>query len=148
MSWLPRKLVVVPVDFSENSLGALETAIELANTPDTIFAVHIVPHVAAISPGMIWDTVNDATRVNSTKKYFRDFLVDRGLDKINLEVRVGDPGLQITDFSREIGADLIVISSHGYHGMKRLLMGSVAERVLRHADCPVLVLRRNDPAAV
>ena len=41
-------------------------------------------------------------------------------------------------------ADLIVISSHGYHGVKRILLGSVAETVIRHASCAVLVLRRSD----
>ena len=41
-------------------------------------------------------------------------------------------------------AELIVMPSHGYHGVKRLILGSVAERVLRHASCPILVLRRSD----
>ena len=57
-------------------------------------------------------------------------------------VREGDPGLMIADYAADVQADLIVMPSHGYHGVKRLLLGSVAERVLRHANCPVLVLRR------
>ncbi len=63
---------------------------------------------------------------------------------LNFETRTGDPGLVITDYATEIGAGLIVIPSHGYHGLKRLVLGSVAERVIRHADCSVLVLRRGD----
>ena len=51
-------------------------------------------------------------------------------------IREGDPGLIIADYADEVHADLIVMPSHGYHGVKRLLLGSVAERVLRHANCP------------
>jgi nucleotide-binding universal stress UspA family protein len=55
-----------------------------------------------------------------------------------------NPGTEIAEYADEIGADLIVIPSHGYHGVKRLLLGSVAERVIRAAHCSVLVLRRSD----
>jgi nucleotide-binding universal stress UspA family protein len=57
-------------------------------------------------------------------------------------VRIGDPGHEIADCAAEIGADLVVISSHGRKGVKRLLIGSVAERVVRLSHCPVLVLRK------
>ncbi|MEZ6094353.1 MAG: universal stress protein [Pirellulaceae bacterium] len=53
----------------------------------------------------------------------------------------GDPGSEITRFAKENDAGLIVISSHGRTGVSRLLLGSVAERVVRLAPCPVLVLR-------
>ena len=57
---------------------------------------------------------------------------------------IGNPGLEITEYARESKSDLIVIPSHGHHGLRRILLGSVAERVLRHAECPTLVLRRQD----
>ena len=53
-------------------------------------------------------------------------------------------GLAIADHAGQVEAELIVIPSHGYTGIKHLLLGSVAERVLRHAQCPVLILRRHD----
>ena len=67
-------------------------------------------------------------------------------DSVDIKVmlREGKPGVTILKVSEEISADLIVIPSHGYHGMKRLVLGSVAERVIRHATCSVLVLRRSD----
>ena len=54
----------------------------------------------------------------------------------------GDPGHEIVKYAEEIDADLIVIPSHGRTGLTRLLIGSVAERVVRLAHCPVLVLRK------
>ena len=58
------------------------------------------------------------------------------------QVQFGDPGHGITDYAEEVGADVIVMPSHGRTGLRRLLIGSVAERVLRLAHCPVLVLRK------
>ena len=55
--------------------------------------------------------------------------------------RFGDPGHQIAQYAEEAKADLIVLPSHGRSGLQRLLIGSVAERVVRHAPCPVLVVR-------
>jgi nucleotide-binding universal stress UspA family protein len=63
---------------------------------------------------------------------------------VQAHVLTGDPGTTITDYANEQSADLIVIPSHGYHGINRIVLGSVAERVLRHANCPVLVTRRLD----
>lgn len=53
----------------------------------------------------------------------------------------GDPATQIVQFAEDEGVDLIVMGTHGRTGLKHLLMGSVAEHVLRHARCPVLVVR-------
>lgn len=53
----------------------------------------------------------------------------------------GDPDDSIVDYAQEHGADLIVMGSHGRTGLRHLLMGSVAEHVLRHASCPVLIVR-------
>ncbi len=78
------------------------------------------------------------------ERHFEEYLQKLEISGVTTVVRVGNPGLEIADYATQLGADLIVISSHGYHGLKRLLLGSVAERVIRHAECPVLVLRRSD----
>jgi nucleotide-binding universal stress UspA family protein len=57
---------------------------------------------------------------------------------------VPDSGPTIADYARDQEAELIIIPSHGYHGIKRLVLGSVAEGVIQHAKCSVLVLRRSD----
>lgn len=59
-----------------------------------------------------------------------------------MEVRIGDPGVEIVKVATELKAGLIVMPSHGRTGLKHLLLGSVAERVVRTATCPVLVLRK------
>ena len=60
---------------------------------------------------------------------------------LNFTALFGDPGYEIGRFAEEKNAGLVVISSHGRQGISRLLLGSVAERVVRLSPCPVLVLR-------
>ncbi|MEO1982325.1 MAG: universal stress protein, partial [Fuerstiella sp.] len=69
---------------------------------------------------------------------------EHGASEATVAVQLGTPGLEIADYARDHGADLIIVPSHGYHGFKRMFLGSVAERVIRHAECSVLVLRRAD----
>ena len=59
-------------------------------------------------------------------------------------VRVGHPYQEITQAAQELKADLIVIATHGYTGLKHILLGSTAERVVRHASCPVLTVRERE----
>lgn len=62
--------------------------------------------------------------------------------KVNAHVYPGEPGTEILRLAEDMEADLIVVGTHGRVGVKRLLMGSVAEAVMREARCPVLVMRR------
>jgi nucleotide-binding universal stress UspA family protein len=61
--------------------------------------------------------------------------------RIDKRIEVGKPEQTICDVAREVGADVIVVGSHGRTGLGRLLIGSVSEHVVRHAPCPVLVVR-------
>jgi len=60
------------------------------------------------------------------------------------KVRVGDPAKELVRFARDTGVDLIVVGSHGDKGLRTLVLGSVAERVIRDAPCPVLVIRQKE----
>jgi nucleotide-binding universal stress UspA family protein len=60
---------------------------------------------------------------------------------VEVEVREGQPMQEIVELAREIEADLIVLTTHGRTGLKHMLLGSVAENVVRHAPCPVFVVR-------
>jgi nucleotide-binding universal stress UspA family protein len=144
MTWLPKQTIVVPVDFSGQSEAAIRAALELADDPSHVSLVHVLAPLDTVSPGVVWGEIDDVKREQAIRKYSEKALNDCGLAEMQLEVRVGDPGLEVAAYADEISADLIVIPAHGYHGVKRLLLGSVAERVLRHAHCPVLVLRRTD----
>ncbi len=142
MAWLPKKTVVVPVDFSPASGSAVETALQLATRHQDVHVLHVALPGAVMIYGDVLAMGELTSRLASASEDLASFLCERGAAGVTQVVREGDPGLTIADYAAEVQADLIVMPSHGYHGVKRLLLGSVAERVLRHANCPILVLRR------
>ncbi|MGC3968366.1 MAG: universal stress protein [Pirellulales bacterium] len=77
-----------------------------------------------------------------TEQALRERLADSKFAGINLHVAFGEAGHEIAGFAQTHHADLIVLPSHGRTGLSRLLIGSTAERVVRLAHCPVLVLRK------
>lgn len=140
MVWLPKKCVVVPVDFSDASFDAVETARQLVEDSSHLFVIHVLPELTVTEPGVIWDTVDDDHRIRHAKEAIQERLAHHG--DVRVLVVVGDPGHEITDLAQQESADLIVMPSHGRRGIERLLLGSVAERVLRLSHCPVLVLKK------
>lgn len=144
MSWLPKKSVVVPVDFSTQSLEAIQTALEIADSPASVHLIHVVVPLTVITTGEAWAVEDVDSRLAAGRDYLANYLKQHGITGVSSVVHEGDPGLQIAEYAQSVKADLVVIPSHGRHGVQRLLLGSVAERVLRHVECPVLVLRRND----
>ncbi len=144
MAWLPKKRVVVPIDFSGVSVDAISTALELVDEPSAVHVIHVVMPIGNIAIGVDWGTIDDASREQSVRDHFDEFLHEHGYSNVTTVIRNGDPGTKISDYANECDADLIVIPSHGYHGVKRMLLGSVTERVLRVAGVEILVLRRSD----
>jgi nucleotide-binding universal stress UspA family protein len=142
MNWLPRKTVVVPIDFSDDSFAALDTAAELVDTPEDLRIVHVLPELEPAEPGVIWHTIDDASREEHATKALEAELVKRGHEGLAIHVCFGDPGHEIVAYAEELDAGLVVLPSRGKTAIKRLLLGSVAERVVRLAHCPVLVLKR------
>ena len=103
--------------------------------------------VPAGDPGSIYGVVSQDTQRDNLVQAFRERFKGTELADISFEVRFGDPGSEITKYASQMEANLLVISSHGRTGISRLLIGSVAERVVRLSPCPVLVLRNDeDPA--
>lgn len=144
MSWLPKKTVVVPVDFTGESQPAIETALEMAESPECVHVVHILYPLDAVSPGVVFTDLDDRKREDAAREHGEKFLAEQGITGVKILVRVGEPGHEIAEYADEAKADLIILPSHGYHGLKRMFFGSVSEGVIRHAHCPVLVLRRSD----
>lgn len=142
MAWLPKQCVVTPVDFSDESFEALETALTLAGDASRVHVIHVLPDLDPAEPGVIWSTVDNATRALHAEQALRERLTDARFQGINLHVNFGDPGHEIAQWAEDLKADLIVLPSHGRTGIRRLLIGSTAERVVRLAHCPVLVLRK------
>lgn len=144
MSWLPRKKILVPTDFSEPSVEAIRTALELSKSEADLTVLHVLEPLEYTAPASLFGDFDPDARTGRATKFLDDFLRRHELTGLSSEIVIGNPGLSITEFASENGVDLIVLPSHGHHGLKRILLGSVAERVLRHAECPVLVLRRLD----
>ena len=144
MAFLPKQSVVVSTDFSDGSVDAIRLAREFVATDAALHIVHVLLPLDNLSPASIWGTLDESKRLESTKQYFAEYITKNQLGGVHIETRVGDPGWEIAEYARAVKADLIIVPSHGYHGLKRVLLGSVAEHVIRHADCPVLVLRRPD----
>ena len=142
MTWLPRKTVLVPVDFSDDSLAALGVAAELTQNASDLNVIHVLPVLEPAEPGVIWHTIDDLSRSQHAEEALGKVLVEAGYGNVKISVRFGDPGNEIAQYAEEISADLVVIPSHGRSGFTRILLGSVTERVVRLAHCPVLVLKK------
>jgi len=142
MSWLPRKTVVIPIDFSDDSFAALDTALELVDNPQHLRIIHVLPILIPNDPGVIWEMVDDPGRADHAAEALRKQLAAQDIENIPIEIRFGEPGHQIAAFAEEQHAELIVVSSRGQSKLSRLLLGSVAEKVVRLAHCPVLVLKK------
>ncbi len=141
MAWFPKQKVIVPIDFSDESFTAITTALQLVDAPGNVEVVHVLQELSPMEPGEIWNTIDKASRIRHTTEALRERLAKDGYSDVSTDVVIGDAGREIAELAERENADLIVLTSHGRTGLKRLLIGSVAERVTRLAHCPVLVLR-------
>ena len=98
-----------------------------------------------VGPGMLASSTDEEALKKNSEQRFRESVANNPLcEGISYTTLVNDEqGHTICDFAGDHNADLIVISSHGRTGIARLAIGSVAERVIRYAPCPLLVLRNN-----
>ncbi|MBP90664.1 MAG: universal stress protein UspA [Planctomycetaceae bacterium] len=141
MKMLTTGKILVPVDFSEQSLAAVDVALEAAEDSSNVHVVHILPERQSGHPDAIWVAIDHAKLREHAIHELRNHLSDRKYEAVSLHIDFGDPGVRIAELAENLAANLIVLPSHGRTGIKRLLIGSVAERVVRCAHCPVLVLR-------
>ncbi|MDD5200432.1 MAG: universal stress protein [Terrimicrobiaceae bacterium] len=138
--------ILVPVDFSKAGNPALQYAKSLASlTGATIYLVHVLERI--FYGHEIADVHFDTSKMREQVTRELGALqmgVFKGT-KTDIEVRTGVPFQEIVDTAFETNADLIVMATHGYTGLQHVLMGSTTERVVRHAACPVLVVRSKWP---
>jgi nucleotide-binding universal stress UspA family protein len=135
--------VLCPVDFDANSPAAVHYAGRLAlENGGRIYLLHVVPWTVATVP-------IDASEVLAELKQSATERLRR-LAKEKLDARVAadfvvtvatDAGAEVVRVAKELKADVIVMATHGRRGLSHLVLGSVAERVVRQAPCPVLTLR-------
>jgi nucleotide-binding universal stress UspA family protein len=142
MAYFPKRAVIVPVDFSSESIAAAEVARHLVDAPEHLHFVHVLIDVAPLEAGEVWGVIDQQPRIEQAEKALREKFAGPEYQGAKIAVLVGEPAHGIADYAQDKKAELIVISSHGRTGITRLLIGSVAERVVRLAHCPVLVLRK------
>jgi universal stress protein A len=141
--------ILVPVDFSEHSLAALHAAGNLAQLigasltlvyvqpPNLIMQGDVGPFVV---PPVILPIDPEQRKGLQQELEAAATKVPAGVT-VTTRMEEGHPWPTICDVAKETQSDLVVIASHGYTGLKRMLLGSTAEQVVRHAHCPVLVVK-------
>ena len=144
-SGLRTKRILVPLDFSRASMGALKYAISVAEEIGAaIDLVHVRPadDLASV-PGAGSILLNCADAVALVRERFTEIRAEHPVTFLpeNCHVVSGQPYEKICQLARELRADLIVMPTRGHSGFKRMVLGSTAERIVRQAPCPVLIPR-------
>jgi nucleotide-binding universal stress UspA family protein len=140
----PFKKILAPVDFDESSLTALQLAGQIAKQNEgEVFVIHIVPvDIDVTGMPQYVDLIKRQEGIDHDKltAIARERL--QGV-KFDIVDEMGDPAEVIDKVAKREGADLIVMVTHGRRGLARLIEGSISERVLRRAPCPVLAIRHD-----
>ena len=140
------KRILCPTDFSAIAEKAVEYAVFLASSHNAeLQLLHVVDHLHGFDNYLIL-SMTPREISERMEKHANENLSDvtnhiKETVKIAQAVRHGKTSVQIIEMAREMKADLIVIGSHGRTGLSHVIIGSVAEAVVRHAYCPVLVVR-------
>ena len=142
------KSILVPIDFSETSAKALRYAVRMAEQfSSRITLLNVVEPVA--TPDFSYHPLMlETEKMKESAKGRLDMLCRKlSLPGRLIEktlVRYGTPFAEITAAAKTLKVDLIILTTHGYTGLKHVFMGSTAERVVRHAPCPVLTVREKE----
>lgn len=132
------KRIAVPIDFSDNCLDALQAGCELAATYESeLYLVHVAEP---------WIAVAMSSSEPYPTKRFEEALTDVSVPAVHgvavhRSVRVGETVKEMLKFLTEKEIDLVVMGSHGRTGLSHVLLGSIAEAIVRRAPCPVLIVR-------
>jgi universal stress protein A len=143
---LSLKHVLAPTDFSQNSEKAVSYAVQLAKLIGAkLTLLHVVPEPSPLDypMGGIPATEMEGWQ-EEAKKRLADELsrakLDYG-DVDSVQTTALHPSDKIVEVATSLGADILVLSTHGYKGWKHMLLGSHAEKILKEAPCPVLIVR-------
>jgi len=145
--------IIVPLDGSQVAEQALKSAVAIAQQTKAqiillqapVFKDVIIPSEAGY--GLLWPESSMEAVISEASDYLNNIQIQYTQPDLTLQTVIveGDPASAIIDTALEEGADLIVMSTHGRTGLTRWVLGSVTEKVLRHAHCPVLVVRNEAP---
>jgi nucleotide-binding universal stress UspA family protein len=140
--------ILVPTDFSKYSQAALNYAVAFAQKFEAeLYLLHVVQDLAVFIPDMITVSPPPSPSVEqltgAVHAAFDRLVRENQLERLPLhrEVREGTPFYEIIRFAKEKEIDLIIMGTHGHSGLAHVLLGSVTEKVVRKAPCPVLTVR-------
>ncbi|NUN12189.1 MAG: universal stress protein [Myxococcales bacterium] len=145
--------ILIPVDFSDASRKAFYVGIKMATIFDSdIHVLHVQEPLTTFESDYdeVQKTASDLERLEQGVQRRVDELFERGglqaVDRrrVRVDFRGGKPWQEIVRFADEQNIDLIVMATHGYSGVKHMLIGSTAERVVRKATCAVLCVKPDD----
>ena len=141
MSLFSKNRVLFPTDFSELASIAQEKTLEFVGDPAKLYIVHVLSPLSPLEPGVVWDNINDEIRQQNVEKTFRTKFNRPEYEQVNFDILFGKVSKQIIDYAKEKNIELIVIPAHGNDNLEHFILGSVTERVVRSAHCPVYVWR-------
>jgi nucleotide-binding universal stress UspA family protein len=140
--------IVCPVDFSDASRQALVMADAIARATNArVILIYVASPALMVSDGVMAAPTlgTDAGDPTVIHGQLREFAQQCGVTPADYRVEFAVPAEGILAIAADAHADLIVMGTHGRTGLARLLLGSVAEQVLRHSTCPVLLVKANLP---
>lgn len=143
-----KSVIILPIDFSELSLAALPWARRMAAISNAeIHCIYTVepPHIYSaldMAPAIPLPTTEELAE--SAQGQLDTFVTEHlsGIEPAPVSaILTGKPSDQIVAYAAKVGAELIIMTTHGHSGLAHVLLGSTTESVLRHAECPVLSIR-------
>jgi universal stress protein A len=135
--------ILCPIDFDANSPAALEFAGNLAQeTGARIYVLHVVPWTVAAVPIDASEVLAELKQAATVRlrQLVEEKLHKRVANEIIVTVAT-NPGTEVVRIAKELKADIVIMATHGRKGLSHLVLGSVAERVVRESPCPVLTVR-------
>ncbi len=139
------KKILIATDGSKRTQNAVETGIELAKQHKSkVYAIYVVDTVTftSIPMDVTWENMYQLLKDEGEEAVSRVKEAAQGVD-VETQVLEGNPAVELTKFAKDNGVELIVVGTLGKSGIDRLLLGSVAEKVVRIAPCPVMVIKSN-----
>jgi nucleotide-binding universal stress UspA family protein len=144
---MPPKLILAPIDFSDASRAALDVAVDMASRFGAeLLLVYVVPAIPDLPKdvSIFKEGDYDKSLENKDAQQLKELAATVANKNVKVRTELGsgnDVGMELIRIAENEHADLIVIATHGMTGWREFAFGTVAEKVVKQADCPVLVLR-------
>lgn len=145
---MPYKKILIPTDNSKVSIEAAKQALEIAKLMNSkvyvIYVVDIMPFVGLPTEGF-WESMKEILEEEGKEAFNKIESIAKEFD-INIvsEILEGNPAKEIVEYANKKNINLIVMGTSGKSGIDRLLLGSVAEKVSKRAQCPILLVKMKE----